>query len=412
MSRYHNFVAACPLVLLGILLLLLPVIAVAQQSGSGGPDDTGRQKIVGIPNIPDAQAILSERGIGTRGGPIRTGAVTSNTTVTASGQPSESGGPPIPPEHARIRVFTPPPDPAPPPVCVGVGGVCQLTAVGRTGQGTVLESLRDPNNPNAPGGSLIIDITLPSAPGVPGVPGRLNVHSTRVDRVLVAQRAVDNLWRNAPLPDIKLGINPDPGLVGMWHWFWVNNYRGEPLAFPLHSDLPWTLYWQERVWTTSMQCDDATCLTRHAVTTSHLEDHSANYVDAIDVSVTLTPVEFVWDFGDGSKGSKPPPYNPVTGLGRAYTDAYTESPVKWFYEFDSRNVVGGFPVTLRGRWTGTYNISSTSTFDGPYSESGSLGGNRQGTWQARHVVCQVQTLLVAPGYVPPAVPCRDSRVAP
>jgi hypothetical protein len=42
-----------------------------------------------------------------------------------------------------------------------------------------------------------------------------------------------------------------------------------------------TLYWQEQVWHTFVQCDDASCVTRHAVTTSHLEDHSANYVDTI-----------------------------------------------------------------------------------------------------------------------------------
>ena len=251
------------------------------------------------------------------------------------------------------------------------------------------------------------------------MPGRLNVHSTRVDRVAVAQRAVDDLWRDAPLPDIKLGINPNPGIVGMFHFFWVKNYNGNPLVFPLHLDLPWTLYWQERITTISMECDDATCVTRHVVTTSHLEDHSANYVDTIDESVTLTPARYDWNFGDGSKGSQPPSYDPMTGLGQPYVRGCAAasnppdcSPVKWFYEFDSRDFIGGFPISLHGTWDGTYRISSTSTFDGPYNESGSLGGNRQQTWTAQHVVCQVQTMLIAPGFTPPAVPCRDPRVAP
>ena len=120
-----------------------------------------------------------------------------------------------------------------------------MLVVGRGGPGTILESPCDPNNPDAPGGGIFIDLTLPPTPGLPPLPGRLNVQSTRVDRVLVAQRAVDNLWRTAPLPDIRLGI--DPGLMGMDHWFWANNYRGEPLVFPLHLDLPWTPYWQEQV---------------------------------------------------------------------------------------------------------------------------------------------------------------------
>src|SRR5262249_34744022 len=151
------------------------------------------------------------------------------------------------------------------------------------------------------------------------------------------------------------------------------------LVFPLHLDLPWTLYWQERVWTLSMECVDAACLTRHAVTTSHLEDHSADYVDTIDVRVTLTPADFEWNFGDGRPGSNPTPYDPITGLGRAYTDPYTPSPVFWTYEFDSRNFVGGFPVRLTGHWTGSYRISSSSTFDGPFGEQGALAGARTGT---------------------------------
>jgi hypothetical protein len=260
------------------------------------------------------------------------------------------------------------------------------------------------------GGGVEISITFPPAPGVPATPGRLNVHSTRIDRVAVAQRAVDTLWRDAPLPDIRLGISPDPGIVGMEHWFWINNYQSQPLVFPLHLELPWTVYWQEQIWTTSMECDDTACLTRHAVTTSHLEDHSADFVDVIDEEVTLTPARFDWDYGDGRQDG-PKPFDPITGLGLSYPDTRTASPVSWFYEFDSRDFVGGFPITLKGTWQGTYRIASSSTFDGPYQESGSLGA-REGTWRAQHVVCQVQALNIAPGYTPPARSCRDSRVAP
>jgi len=241
------------------------------------------------------------------------------------------------------------------------------------------------------------------------------VRSTRRDRIAIAQRTIDSVWRAAPLPDIKLGINPDPGLVGMQHWFWVNNYGGEQLVFPIHLELPWTLYWQEQVWTTSMECDDSTCLTRHAASSSHLEDHSADYTDTIDDTVTLTPAQFDWNFGDGRQ-PRIEPLDPVTGLGQPYvrgcgTGPPDCSPVKWFYEFDSRDFIGGFPVSLHGVWTGTYGIRSSSTFDGPYSESGTLP-IRDRTWTAQHVVCQVQTMLIAPGYTPPSVPCRDPRVRP
>jgi hypothetical protein len=73
--------------------------------------------------------------------------------------------------------------------------------------------------------------------------------------------------------------------------------------------------------------------------------------------------------------------------------------------------VGGFPVRLIGRWTGSYHITSSSTFDGPLGDQGALSGARTGTWTAQHVVCQVQVMLIAPGYTPPSVPCRDQRVS-
>lgn len=388
--------------LICLWLALFPAAATAQEAGNGAGEN-GFRKVVSLPN--DSLSVLSNKEAGIHA-PARNLSFTQSSFDTeSSAQPSKPARPLSPPAHAQITVPAPPP----PPPCPGIGGGCQLLVVGRSGPGTILESLRDPNNPDAPGGSLFVDLTMPPAPEMSPIAGRLNLHSTRVDRVAVARRAVDNLWRGAPLPNINLGINPDPGLVGIWHWFWVKNYQGEPLVFPLHLELPWTLSWQERLVDTFMECDDDTCQTRHAVTTSHLEDHSTSYVDTIDVSVTLTPAEFHWDFGDGARGSEQP-FDPVTGLGRVYTDPYTESPVKWFYEFDSRDFVGGFPVTLRGRWTGTYRIESTSTFDGPYNESGTLGGNRDGTWQARHVVCQVQALNIAPGFKPADVPCRDPRV--
>src|SRR5207253_10747907 len=91
---------------------------------------------------------------------------------------------------------------------------------------------------------------------------------------------------------------PGTGLVGLYHWFWVQNYQGQPLVFTLHLELPWTLFWQEEVTDITMECDDASCVTRHAQMSSHLEDHSADYVDTVDVQITLTPAEFDWDYGD------------------------------------------------------------------------------------------------------------------
>jgi hypothetical protein len=99
----------------------------------------------------------------------------------------------------------------------------------------------------------------------------------------------------------------------------------------------------------------------------------------------------------------------VSGVGRESHDPYTPSPVAWMYEFDSRDFIGGFPITLDGYWSGSYSIASSSTFDGPYNKTGTLGGRPHGTWSTQHVVCQIQVMNIAPGYRPPAVGCRDPR---
>ena len=102
--------------------------------------------------------------------------------------------------------------------------------------------------------------------------------------------------------------------------------------------------------------------------------------------VTLTPRDYTWDFGDGRKGSRRT-FSAADGLGRPYTDAQHESPVKWSYEFDSRGLPNGFPVTL------------TIRFGGVFTANGSAPqalGDREVTWNAGLVMRQAQTFNVAP----------------
>jgi hypothetical protein len=167
----------------------------------------------------------------------------------------------------------------------------------------------------------------------------------------------------APAPPITLKANPDPGVVAIPSWFWVQGYDGQVIT---HSK------------------------TQHA---SHTECQLLNGVpdcrtvdDSVTVTVHLKPVSYTWDFGDGRAGSRRT-FSPSVGLGRPYTDPLHESPVNWSYEFDSRDFVSGFPVKLT--------ISFAGSFEANGSGSQPLRP-RDVTWTTGLVMRQVQTINVAP----------------
>jgi hypothetical protein len=172
-----------------------------------------------------------------------------------------------------------------------------------------------------------------------------------------------NAESEAPAPPISLKANPDPGVVAIASWFWVQGYDGQVIT---HSK------------------------TQHA---SHTECRLLNGVpdcrtvdDSVTVTVHLKPVSYTWDFGDGRAGSRRT-FSPSVGLGRPYTDPLHESPVNWSYEFDSRDFVSGFPVKLT--------ISFAGTFEANGSGSQPLRP-RDVTWTTGLVMRQVQTINVAP----------------
>jgi hypothetical protein len=121
--------------------------------------------------------------------------------------------------------------------------------------------------------------------------------------------------------------------------------------------------------------------------------------DSVTVVVTLTPSNYTWDFGDGRKGSNRR-FAPSEGLGRAYTDPRTPSPVRWSYEFDSRDFAGGFPVSLTIRFGAVFSANG-----GPPQALPDLTPS----WTLRLPVCQVQPIGIAPGSQRPSAPCRDGR---
>lgn len=286
-----------------------------------------------------------------------------------------------------------------------------FSRVGPVGAGTFFENPRNPSDPQDPGGAILI---IPPAEGTgptpPVVSGRYNVRSTRRDWRSIARQSADGIWRSPPLPSIGIGINPNPGLVALQSWFWIQGYQNAPLVPSLHLDLPWTLSWDQDVThseTTACPTDDdpeKTCTSSVTVTEHSNEPH----LDQIDVTVTFTPATYTWDFGDGRKGSHLS-FDPATGVGRAYTDPYTPSPVAWSYESDSRDFVGGFPVMVTVTWGVSAHLRGSSDIGDGFDVTAPLA-DRSATWGAQHVVCQIQALRTAPGAQINAVPCRDNRI--
>lgn len=136
------------------------------------------------------------------------------------------------------------------------------------------------------------------------------------------------------MPPITLQVNPNPGVVAVSSWFWVDGYDGRTIS---HSKTVSASHTECRLNDGEVQCRPVD--------------------DSVTVEVRLTPASYRWDFGDGQRGSVQSFSNPE-GLGRRYTDPQHASPVQWSYEFSSFGQPNGFPIHL------------TVTFDAVFSANG------------------------------------------
>ena len=162
---------------------------------------------------------------------------------------------------------------------------------------------------------------------------------------------------------VTLKANPDPGVVAIPSWFWIQGYDG---GIVTHSK--------------TQHASHTECRLFNGVPDCHTVD------DSVTVNVRLTPTTYTWNFGDGRSGSVHT-YLSHEGLGWPYTDAVHASPVQWSYEFDSRDFASGFPIKV------------TITFSGVFQANGSGWQglpNIDDSWTTGLVMRQVQTLNVVP----------------
>jgi hypothetical protein len=277
-------------------------------------------------------------------------------------------------------------------------------------RGTILVNPINPNQPSTdPGGAYVVVLPGRGTGPTPATSSSwYNVRTTRRDWRVIAEESAQGIWHSPPVPDVGIGINPNPDIVAIPTWFWLSGYGNEILTPSLHLDLPWTLSYDVDVTSSvSGPCEnDPALMCSHSET--HTEHHTDAHMDTVDVTVTFTPATYVWDFGDQRKGSHPT-YSAPVGIGRPYIDPYTPSPVSWSYEWDSRDFIGGFPISATLTWWVSAQMRGASDIGDGFDQTSAMP-DRSVTWATQLVVCQVQALRTAPNSKIDPKPCRDTRV--
>jgi hypothetical protein len=193
------------------------------------------------------------------------------------------------------------------PISTDAGPNCTATPVnvGNASVGWVLEGLEahpgtfpwGVNCDNGYFGIAWVPTDAPAAPdivvGAPPIPA--------VDPVAV-QASVLGI---VPLPPIKVGANPNVGLVAMPAWFWVDGYDGSTLR-------------------------------------------GSRTLGLITIEVEITPTGYRWTFGDGATLE-------TLSLGRPYP---TESDLQHTYEQSSLMTGGTFEVQLEITFSARYRVNS------------------------------------------------------
>jgi len=205
------------------------------------------------------------------------------------------------------------------------------------------------------------------------------------------QAIAEGMWDQLPLPVLRLGMNPQPGLVAVPTWFWADGYDGDLL--PLAD----TLLLPNEVCHQAVDRDARgdVVLDGQGHPSTHRECQTI--WDSLSVEVVAWPDHYVWDFGDrqtapiGCQGIAACP----DGLGRPYTDPRSPSPIAHAYTWTSLGQSGpldAYTVTLSIHFLAHYRFS--------------LNGQSLSGWQplrprelavsASHQVREAQAVLTKP----------------
>jgi hypothetical protein len=193
------------------------------------------------------------------------------------------------------------------------------------------------------------------------------------------------------LPSLRLGMNPQLGMVAVPTWFWAEGYDGN--VIPLTDNLVLSHDECNRI----VDRDSAgnVVLDEDGAPATHRECRTIT--DTLTVEVRAWPRSYEWTFGDdhsmtidcGGIGAC------TAGLGLPYTNPRTPSPIAHAYRWTSLGKNGDADA---------YTIHLAITFGAQFQFS-TNGESRSGweslddrelAWSARHRVQQAQSVLTRP----------------
>ena len=191
-----------------------------------------------------------------------------------------------------------------------------------------------------------------------------------------------DLVQRLRLPDLRIRVSPNPGLVAVPARFWIDDYQGQALSHSGQLELPPLVGPEVPIglppagYPADCPCRQPTVLT---------------------VDVQAWPLGYRWTFGDGRADGRAPGPAVVTGsLGRAAVPRDPRQPLQpgeiaHTYEFASFYTGGGVPVEVEAAFAAAYRV------DG--GEWLSLGETLTRRSVLRHRVQEIQSVLVMPDSV-------------
>ena len=199
------------------------------------------------------------------------------------------------------------------------------------------------------------------------------------------------MWDQMDMPSIRLGMNPQLGMVAVPTWFWVDGYDGD--VIPLTDNL--VLTHQECHTVLSHDANGLPELDATGTPITHQECHPL--VDTMTVEVRAWSKAYEWSFGDqhGKTIYCADIAACPAGLGQPYTDPASPSPIAHAYQWSSLGANGAADA---------YTIGLQITFGAQYRFSTNGGAltdwqaldDRDLTWTASHQVREAQAVLSVP----------------
>lgn len=150
---------------------------------------------------------------------------------------------------------------------------------------------------------------------------------TAPGRVLEAREVAVEVLEQIPLPDVRVRMNPNVGLVALPAWFWLEGFDGAAIARSRTVDVP-------PLTDSSVPFDVVPA------------GDPGRQGTSFRVDVRVWPVRYAWTFGDGGA-------HVTQSLGRAYPQA---SDIQHVYQYSSLRFRNGYPVRAEAEFAAEFRV--------------------------------------------------------